>query len=316
MLLRLLILLHLLPVFVSAQENDTALLRSLSVAYENDLLAATFDTTTDYYYTGGTLIDLYLPCLAKNPLAKMLVHLPNGHDQSFGIAYGHLAYTPTSIESDSILTGDRPFSGIIYLGLSRTSCNTEKRLRLTSRFDAGIIGPLSFAYETQKFIHAHTNNPEPHGWQYQIGNDLYLNYCVKLEKGFVTGTAFELIGYTNANAGTAYLNAVAGVKLRAGRMQPYFDTPRFTDRFLCWGYTNAECKAIGRDATLQGGLINKHSVYFIPTASVNRAVFLLTVGAVAAYRKFRLEYFNTFLTPEFSTGKTHLWGHFSVQYFF
>lgn len=99
-------------------------------------------------------------------------------------------------------------------------------------------------------------------------------------------------------------------------MQSYFETPRYSDRFLLWGYASGETKVIARDATLQGGLINRNSVYCIARGDVSRNVALLTVGAVAAYHKFRLEYFNTFLTPEFSTGKTHIWGHMGLQYFF
>lgn len=317
MLVRLLILILLFPVFVSAQEEETPpLVRSFTAAYQNDLLTASFDTTTDYYYTGGTFFELNLRCLAKNPVSKILARLPNGRNESFGIGYAHVAYTPTNIECDSILVGDRPFSGAIYVGLNRISCNSAKRVRLTSRLDVGVIGPIAFAYETQKFIHAHTNNPEPRGWQYQIENDLYLNYSVKLEKGLIASEAFELIGYGNANAGTIYMNATAGVKIRAGRMQQYFEAPGYSDRLLVWSYANGECKVVGRDATLQGGLINRNSTYCLTRDNINSTVFLFTVGAVASYHKFRVEYFNTFLTPEFATGKQHVWGHLGVQYFF
>lgn len=317
MFARLLFIFHLLPIFISAQETDTVpLVRSFGAAYQNDLLTASFDTTTDYYYTGGTFFELNLRWLERNPVSRILVCLPHGRNESFGIGYAHVAYTPTNIESDSILVGDRPFSGAIYVGLNRVSCDSAKRMRLTSRLDVGAMGPISFAYQTQKFIHAHTNNPEPRGWQYQIENDLYLNYSVRLEKGLITNNAFELIGYGSTNIGTIYMNATGGMKIRAGRMQGYFETPGYTHRFLLWGYTTGECRLIGRDATLQGGLINRNSAYCLTRDNINRAVFMLTVGAVACYHKFRVEYFNAFLSPEFSAGKTHAWGHLGVQYFF
>lgn len=317
MLRRLLIILFLLPVFLSAQESDTvSLVRSVHVAYENDLLAATFDTTTDYYYTGGTLIELNFRWLQKNPASKILVKLPHGRNESFGMTYGHFAFTPTSIISDSILDGDRPFSGILCIGINRVSCNAQKHWRLTSGLGVGIIGPASFSYETQKFIHAHTNNPEPLGWQYQVKNDLYLNYTLKLEKGLLVKKAVEVIGYGIANTGTVYTNAAAGIKIRAGKMQPYFAAPVYSDGILFWIYASGECKAVGYDATLQGGLLNTTSIYSIDNANIRRGVFIGKAGAVIAYHKWRLEYFNAFFTPEFSGGLTHLWGHFGIQYIF
>jgi lipid A 3-O-deacylase len=317
MLIRLLLFLQLLPLLGFAQDDTSrVLLRSFGAAYQNDLLAATFDTTTDYYYTGGTFFELNLPCFEKNPVSKILVCLPQGRNESFGIGYAQVAFTPTNIEADSVLVGDRPFSGAIYVGFNRVTGNSSKRMRLTSRIDIGAIGPVAFAYETQKFIHAHTNNPEPRGWQFQIRNDLYLNYSVRLEKGLITRTAFEVIGYASTNIGTIYMNATAGVKLRAGRMRSHFETPAYAKRFLMWGYANGEYKVVGRDATLQGGLINRNSTYFLTRDNVKPNVFLFTVGVVACYHKFRLEYFNTFLTPEFSAGKAHMWGHLGVQYIF
>ncbi len=311
------LVMYLLPFVIRAQSIDSIpLVRSFSVAYQNDLLSATFDTTTDYYYTGGSFIDFNFRWLQKSPVSKILLHLPNGNDQSFGMGYGHVAFTPTSILSDSILVGDRPFAGALYTGVNRVSCNLDKRLKLTSRLDIGLIGPYSFAYETQKFIHANTRNPEPRGWQFQIENDLYVNYSVKIEKGLISNKFIELIGFGATSLGTIYTNASAGIKLRAGMMQNYFEAPGYSKRFLLWGYANGECKVIGRDATLQGGLFNKNSMYSIAQDNINRSVFLLTIGAVAGYHKWRLEYFNTFLTREFSNGKTHIWGHLGIQYFF
>lgn len=318
MLRRFLLILFLLPFYVCAQERDSSqLVRSFAISYENDLLTLEYDTTTDYYYTGGTFIEFELPWLKKTPVSKVLFALPNGRDESFGISYNNLAFTPTSILSDSILIGDRPFSGTIYLGLNRVSCNIDKQMRLTSRLDLGAIGPVALAYETQKFIHAHTRNPEPHGWQYQIANDVYANYSLRLEKGLLLKNRFvELIGMGTVNAGTIYSNAVAGLKIRAGRMPHYFSADRFANQFQFWVYANGECKVIARDATLQGGLLNDGSVYFISSGDVKRAVFLFTGGAVVAYHNVRFEFFNTLLTPEFSGGKHHAWGHLGLQVLF
>ncbi|MDQ3109397.1 MAG: lipid A deacylase LpxR family protein [Bacteroidota bacterium] len=314
----------LFPVSLFSQGTDSIplsiahpLLRSFEIAYENDLLTVPINGRTDYYYTGGSFIGFNLPALQKNPVSKVLVKLPNGYDESFGITISNLGFSPTSIKSDSILYGDRPFCGTLFLGLNRVSCNNVKRIRLSSKLDLGVIGPSALGYETQKFIHAHTNNPEPHGWQFQIANDVYVNYSLKLEKGLLAKkNAIELIGYGIANAGTIYTNAGMGLLLRTGRMDDYFTSRRASDRLQAWAYFSGEAKVIGHDATLQGGLFDNKSVYVIPPSDVRRAVFSTSAGIVLAYKKVRVEWFNTFLTPEFRDGKSHGWGHLGLEFFF
>jgi lipid A 3-O-deacylase len=307
--------------------RDPPLLGSVSLAYENDVLKAGVGAPTDYYYTGGTFVEFNHPFLKRTPVSKILPRLPWGYDEAFGISYNSLGFTPTNTESDSITYYDRPFAGTIYLGLNRVSCRPQKKLRLTSRFDVGAIGPVALAYETQKFIHKHTNNAEPRGWQFQIENDLYLNYSFRLEKGLIpksaaeikgliTKRAVEVIGFGTLNAGTIYSNASAGVKFRAGKFKDYFLLPGYSGFFQFWVYASGECKIVAYDATMQGGIFNRSSVYTIPGSRVERTVFLMTAGVVFTYHKFRFEYFNTFLTPEFEGGLPHAWGHFGVQYSF
>jgi lipid A 3-O-deacylase len=308
MLHRLVIIIFLFPFFLSAQEDSVSLLKDLKITYENDLF-----TNTDYYYTGGTFIAFDFPFLRKDPLSKILLKLPKGKDESFGISINNLGFSPRSIKSDSILFGDRPYSATLYFGLNRVSCNAEKKIRLSSELDPGVIGPAALGYEEQKFIHENTNNPIPHGWEFQIKNDLYLNYSMKLEKGLITGLKFiDLTGTVFVNGGTIYDNAGSGLQLRIGRMDNYFSAPGFSKRFQCWVFANGEAKLVAYDATLQGGIFNTKSVYIIPPENMERSVFGFTSGIVIAYKKIRLEYFETAITPEFRDCWPHAWGHIGL----
>ncbi len=304
--------------FISAQEVDAVrLMRSVGFAYENDLLAIPVNGRTDYYYTGGSFIKINLPGLRKNPLSKILLTLKNGRDESFGISISQLGFTPTSIRYDSILVGDRPFAGTLFIGLNRVSVNTLKQVRLTAKFDLGVIGPLAIGYETQKFIHEKTNNPEPHGWQFQIANDAYINYSVKLEKGLLPGKkAVELIAHASVQAGTIYNNLGLGLTIRGGKMNEYFIPLGNSNSLQVWAYSRTQIKLVGYDATLQGGFLNTKSEYVIPSSDIKRGVFSETAGVVFAYKRIRVEYYNTFLTPEFKNGKSHSWGHLGLEYFF
>lgn len=318
MLRSLVVFIFLQPFFLSAQEADTIpLSRSFGIAYENDLLKVPVNGRTDYYYTGGSFVGFNLPALRKNPVSKILLKLPGSHDESFGITISNLGFTSTSIKSDSILFGDRPFCGTLFLGLNRVCCNSVKQVRLSSELDLGVIGPLAFGYETQKFIHKNTNNPEPHGWQFQIANDVYVNYSLKLEKGLLAKkNAFELIGYGIVNAGTIYNNAGLGLTLRGGRMDHYFTSPGYSKQLQFYAYASAEGNVIGRDATLQGGLFNSGSKYVISPENIKRTTLKASGGIVFAYRRIRINYFNTFITPEFKGGKKHGWGHLGLTFQF
>jgi hypothetical protein len=300
-----------LPFFVRAQ-NDTALLRSVKLSYENDLF-----THTDYYYTGGSFLDFNLPGLRKFPTAKILLKLPHGKDESFGIYAANLGYTPRSIKSDSILFGDRPFAATLYLGLNRISCNSEKQWQLKSNLDLGVIGPLAFGYESQKFIHAHTNNPEPHGWQFQVNNDVYVNYGLVVKKGLLKKKHFcDFIADAFVNAGTVFDNAGIGVTAMAGKFDPYFAKPSPRKYFQCYIFGRGEMKIIARDATLQGGLFNTSSAYLVAADDLERTVFLFEAGIKAAYKKIGFEFSNTAITPEFKNGWPHAWGHLGIEYYF
>ncbi|CAN5903042.1 lipid A deacylase LpxR family protein [soil metagenome] len=317
-MLRFVLLCFCLQAFsLSAQETDTVpLLRSFGIAYENDLLTVPVYGRTDYYYTGGSFIEFNLPALRKNPVSKILVKLEQGRDESFGISINNLGFTPTSIKSDTLLSADRPFCATLFLGLNRVSCNADKQIRLSTEFDLGVIGPLAFGYETQKFIHSHTNNPIPHGWQFQIANDVYINYSLKLEKGLLIKNAVEMIAYGKLNAGTIYDNAALGLKIRTGRMDHYFNAPGYSKRLQFWLYASAEAKIIGRDATLQGGLFNKASTYVIADENIKRATLSEIAGVVFAFKRIRIDYYNTFISPEFKGGRKHAWGHLGLTFRF
>ncbi|HET6990624.1 MAG TPA: lipid A deacylase LpxR family protein [Bacteroidia bacterium] len=310
MLRRLVISFFLFPLFLSAQEQDTTpLLKSLKLIYENDLF-----TNTDYYYTGGTFVEFDLPCLRKDPLSKALVKLPHGRNESYGISINNLGFSPRSIKSDSILLGDRPFSATLYLGLNRVSCNTQKKIRLNSELDLGVIGPSALGYQEQKFIHTHTNNPIPHGWEFQIRNDVYINYSVRLEKGLVAVKRFfDFTGYGFANAGTIYNNAGIGLTTRIGRMNNYFQAPGFSKRFQCWIFARGEGKLVAHDATLEGGFFNTRSIYVIPPENIKHSTFSFSAGIVFAYKKIHLEFYDTALTPEFKDCWPHAWGHIGLE---
>src|SRR4051812_49418585 len=106
-----LLFLFLLPFAAKAQSIDNTppsaaggYSHYFRFSYENDFFQA-----TDRYYTQGIQAELVSPSLQHIPVMRLLIH-PHSGSATYGVAVQHAGYTPTSISSDDILHGDRPFA--------------------------------------------------------------------------------------------------------------------------------------------------------------------------------------------------------------
>ena len=77
--------------------------------YDND-----FFTKADEYYTQGITWEYVHPSIKKFPLSTLLFK-PYAMPVKYGLSLNLFGYTPTSILSDNILLGDRPFDANITL---------------------------------------------------------------------------------------------------------------------------------------------------------------------------------------------------------
>jgi hypothetical protein len=112
--------------------------------------------------------------------------------------------------------------------------------------------------------------------------------------------------------------------VRAGWLNPYFANLgiarkkalheaglRKVQFFL---YLKGSERLVGYDATLQGGLFNKSSVYTIPGKDVSRAVFEGSAGLTLSLNGIRLDVEQFMLSPEFNGGQWHRWVHVGVTF--
>ena len=184
--------------------------------YDNDLF-----TGTDYYYTQGYSLEVVNPALRKNPFARILFTVSNSQPQ-YGLAFEHTGFTPTSIQSNAILVGDRPFAACMLLKSFSTATDTLRRVRVSSVLSAGMMGPVALGSEIQTALHRLTNGIEPQGWQYQIHNDVILNYALTYEKQlYAYRQALSVSAMGQAQIGTLLNRLQTGVVVMAGR----FDAP-------------------------------------------------------------------------------------------
>lgn len=306
----------LIPALGLAQRIDnTASFRQMSqdsyirLHYDND-----YFTATDYYYTQGYNFEVVNPALRKNPLTKLLIKA-SGNQVQYGLAFEHFGFTPTTIQSDDILVGDRPFAGCILLKTFSISTDTLRRVRVSSVLSTGMIGPVAFAGDMQAAIHRLINALEPHGWQHQIRNDVILNYTFNFEKQlYAYRHALSISANAQAQAGTFADRLQTGFVVMAGRFDSPFGSIPANRRLPLQLYVYAQplVSVVGYDATLQGGLFNRSSPYVISTGQLTRTTFQANIGAVFRYKNLYLEYYQSLLTREFDTGLPHRWGGIKI----
>ncbi|RZJ28927.1 MAG: lipid A deacylase LpxR family protein [Flavobacterium sp.] len=273
--------------------------------YDND-----FFSSSDQYYTQGYNFEFASPRLKKNPLNFFLLR-PESSAKKYILALEHIGFTPTSILSDAILYGDRPFAAAIMLKSAIITTDTIHHSRLTTSINIGIIGPGAFGGDTQAVIHRWTGNPEPHGWQNQIKNDVVLNYELFYEKQLLRIERFASLQLNaTARAGTLFTNASVGFNSTVGIIGGPFSG--HGKKFSCYIYAQPLVNVIGYDATLQGGIFNRKSPYTIPDSDIERLTAQINFGAVITFRQMFLEYSRVKITREFSTGSPAKWGGIKI----
>ncbi len=288
--------------------------------YENDFFAS-----TDRYYTQGVYLEFFLPVFKKTLLAKALIPLRPRCNRVgkpilnyYGMSLERQGFTPKSIRHEGIYYGERPFAAVAYVTHQLISLDPERTLRLTTRITLGFMGPNLRGAQEQKGIHYALGNIQPLGWENQIENDYVLNYDLFLEKGLLNTKHFEITGFAEARAGTLYDDFALGSMMRLGWMQPYFNnlgTTRQKDvrKFQCYIFARGKIKAVAYNATMQGGVINRNSVYIIPADDIARHVESAYFGLAIAYKRLGFEYSRAYISPEFKNGICHSWGRIGIN---
>ena len=271
--------------------------------YDND-----YFTAKDEYYTQGITLEIVHPALKANPLTILLLK-PKQSAYKYGLRFDSYGYTPTDIAAETILYGDRPFSGNLSFSTFLMASDSVKNARLSSTFTLGVIGSKAGGREIQVKIHEWLKNITPRGWKYQIANDVIADYQVNYEKQlgrfrniFLINSASELRVGTHTNKIKTGFNFLLG-----HFNSPYqSNMPKKAGNFYFYGQLQGGLT--GYDATLQGGFFNKNSPYTIAAKDITRLTLQGDFGIVLNVKKIYLEYCQSFITKEFETQQFHRWG--------
>lgn len=307
----------LLPFTSSAQATDNTLsYKNINtdsysrLNYEND-----FFSGTDLYYTQGIHLELVAPWVKRFPLSKALLH-PRYSYIRYGIGIEQDGYTPSNYSKPQILYGDRPFAACLFLKTFLIAIDSTKKQRFSTTFSSGVIGQAAGGMEEQTGIHHALHDLTPHGWPNQVHNDAILNYQVNYEKQLLSaGHIFSLDVDAMARAGTLSNKVNIGTTMMFGYFDSPFSTSMVTKKnFRIYAYEHAEVNAVGYDASLEGGVFNHTSPYTISSKDLTPFVFQNRFGFVVIDHRTYLEYFQSLLSHEFTTGNFHVWGGVQIAF--
>lgn len=131
--------------------------------------------------------------------------------------------TPTDLEAEKLIERDFPYAGA--LGATGAWYAFDNQQLVGFQLYAGVAGPLSFAEETQLFVHKLVDTTEPKGWDNQLKTEPLINfgYIVKrklISIGERSGWSTDLSTTGMLNLGNFWTGADANLDIRFGWNMP------------------------------------------------------------------------------------------------
>lgn len=193
-----------------------------TVYFENDYFGG-----EDQHYTNGVKLSWMSADLTdwgqegwRQSFIDVLPFVNRADTQkNLGVALGQNIYTPQDTTRIVPDPADRPYAGWSYLEFSFVS-KTDRRMD-TVAIQLGIVGPHSFAEETQALVHEWINDDSPRGWDSQLRDEPGVNLIFERKwrlyaRSFGDVIGVDFIPHAGASLGNVQTYANAGGTVRAG----------------------------------------------------------------------------------------------------
>ncbi len=251
------------------------------------------------------------------------------------VSLGQQMYTPDERfrERTDLVEEDRPYAGWLYLGFGYQVSN-HSRLE-TAVLNIGMVGPASYAKESQDAVHEARGLEKYQGWDNQLRNELGLQFLYSQKNKFYQPSAlnswsYDIIGNWGGSIGNVATYLESGAEFRFGWQLPRdfgtssanpggdnsspgsgFDN-RVRGRWFGGAHTflSLNGRLVLRDITLDGNT-------FSDSHSVDKEPFLATasVGVAMLIYRFKLSFSRRFVTDEFKgQDRKNSYGSVSISY--
>jgi len=283
---------------------------------ENDAYLATLN---DRYYTNGLFIYFRRAINADKVNEKV-------EKKTYEISAGQKMYTPYWGQVAKKEDQDRPFAGYLYAGAAYSIFYVKESVLKTS-IEIGTVGPNSLAEDAQKFLHKTVGFYTPAGWEYQVKNELAVNFSGNYSKLIhrSSDNAVDFSGQGYVNLGTTFSGLGTSLLFRAGRLNQLFNSAyhnavigdsktKSLNNSEFFFYAKPQLNIVAYDATIQGSLFNNNSPV---TFEVKPIVFEQQFGVNYSSKRFTADFNIIFKTKEVkSVAKAQNYGGLSLYYRF
>ena len=305
--------------------------------FENDLF-----TGTDRNYTSGVKYSIISPDLSphaedgKLPRAvlEMIQQIPfigqstEQYTHKVEFSMGQNMYTPADTDSSHLIEDDRPYAGWTYVSTSyhrKSAAMGRPSFMDTVELQIGIIGPESYAEETQKLVHELRDIDVPNGWEHQLKNEIGLSVAFErkwlLIKPLADTWGYSLVAHVGGTIGNVYTYLNTGIEYRLGWNIPEdfgvsLIRPAGSTRLeiksglsaYVFGAVNG--KAVARDIFLDGNTFtDSHHI------DKNNFVADFAAGFALSYKKLMLTWTQLLRTKEFKNQEdAHSFGAIAISY--
>ncbi len=307
--------------------------------FENDLFNG-----TDSNYTNGVKLSFISPDLSPHAhdgqLPRRVMELVHkipfisestpDYTHKIEFSLGQNMYTPSDTGKSELIENDRPYAGWTYFSTSYHRKNeAEGRTGFmdTVEVQLGIVGPESYAEETQRIVHKLRDLDQPNGWDNQLKNEPGLVIVFERKWLFrpVDNEKFGYSAITHAGAALGnvhtYLNS--GLELRLGwniprdfgvsLIRPAGSTRlEISDRLMIFAFGAVNGRAVARDIFLDGNT-------FTHSHSIEKNYFVADIAAGFAlnYKRLIITCTQVMRTKEFKGQENeHSFGAIAISYSF
>lgn len=200
-----------------------------TLQFENDRIAQ-----TDRHYTTGMRLNWVSdskspgasPQWARDTLNFIYRQVNSQVEGRIGLALGQNIFTPEDTSARNLVTGDRPYAGWLYGGISahaeshRTVAGMTLDTLDTVELDVGVVGPMALGKQVQNNFHDLIGVGRSNGWDHQLENEPGVMFIVErrwrpqpLKIGAIEA---DIIPHAGGSLGNVMTVANAGATLRIG----------------------------------------------------------------------------------------------------
>ena len=286
---------------------------------ENDSFLA---SGQDRYYTNG----LFINYRSVFP-TKITTCEPRFRKKIWNVSIGQQIFNPQSGAVPNISYVDRPFAGYLFGSFGIQYFNQHENSALLS-LQVGTIGPRAKGEQVQKIIHSTFGFYEPNGWQYQVNNEIAINF--KIQSHFFVyrsqNKKIDLSLPIEARIGNTFTGLKAGVLFRTGNLNPFYHSIATNSNISStletnikpsefYFYLKPSIDLVAYDATIKGGLFVKDKG--LVTYPSKLVVLAQQVGFAYATQRWTADFSAVFKSKELKEmTQSNQYGSLSLYYRF